>query len=310
MPFAGELSCLAAAMLWAVAVSMFRRPVLEYGARTVNLTKCTIGAILQGLTVLALGQMSALWDASSSALLYIAASGVVGLTIGDTALFSAVARLGVHRTLLLQTLSPVFAALTALAWQNEMPSTWEIAGAAVILSGVGLVVTQGRAQPVPAGAPASKSTWEGPATGTPMVAGVLLGVLAAMGQGTGMVLAKVGMAEVAVLPASFLRLGAAAVGLVLLAVALRRTDRLRKLIGSPLMISRLVPATMLGTYLALFLMMLGIALAPVAVAATLLSVSPVFGLLIDVLVNKQPVTARGVAGTLLAVIGVAILTHG
>jgi drug/metabolite transporter (DMT)-like permease len=143
-----------------------------------------------------------------------------------------------------------------------------------------------------------------------VLAGVLLGVAAAMGQGTGMVLAKVGMAEVAVLPASFLRLSAAAVGLVLLAVALRRTDRLRKLIRSPLMISRLLPATMLGTYLALFLMMLGIALAPVAVAATLLSVSPVFGLLIDVLVNKQPVTARGVAGTLLAVIGVAILTHG
>jgi len=298
MPFAGELSCLSAALLWAVAVSMFRRPVVEFGARTVNLTKCTIGALLQGLTVLALGQMGALWDAPRSALLFIAASGIVGLTIGDTALFSAVARIGVHRTLLLQTLSPVFAALLALGWRNEIPTTWEMAGAAVILSGVALVVTQRQAQP------------EKPGTGAPVAAGLLLGALAALGQGSGMVLAKVGMTDVPVLPASFLRLSAAAVGLLILALVLQRTDRLRKLLGAPILFSRLLPAALLGTYLALFLMMLGVALAPVAVAATLLSVSPVFGLLIDVFVNKQPVTTRGVAGTLLAIIGVAVLTHG
>ena len=310
MPFAGELSCLAAALLWAVAVSIFRRPVLEYGARTVNLVKCTLGAILQGLTVLALGQMAALWTASSAALLYIAASGLVGLTIGDTALFSAVARIGVHRTLLLQTLSPVFAALIALAWRNELPSTWEIAGAAVILSGVALVVAPNRSRPAPNGDVVSTSTGEVSAAAAPVVAGVLLGVLAALGQGTGMVLAKAGMVEVPVLPASFLRLGSAAIGLLLLAVLLRRTGRLRKLIGAPVLVSHLLPATLLGTYLALFLMMLGVALAPVAIAATLLSVSPVFGLLIDTVVNKQPLTVRGVAGTLLAIIGVTVLTHG
>ena len=66
--------------------------------------------VLQGLTLVALGQLDALRGVSTSALLYVAASGLVGLTIGDTALFGAVARLGVPRTLLLQTLSPVFAA--------------------------------------------------------------------------------------------------------------------------------------------------------------------------------------------------------
>jgi drug/metabolite transporter (DMT)-like permease len=57
-------------------------------------------------------------------------------------------------------------------------------------------------------------------------------------------------------------------------------------------------------------MMLGIALAPAAIAATLLSVSPVYGLFIDAFFLRQPVTAKGLAGTLLAVAGVAILTHG
>jgi drug/metabolite transporter (DMT)-like permease len=180
----------------------------------------------------------------------------------------------------------------------------------VILTGVALVVTQRRPRPVLDGiaalAPPEKRSDEN----VSLTAGVLFGALAALGQGSGMVLAKVGMTEVPVLAASFLRLAAAAVGLLVLAVALRRTGRLRRLIAAPVLLSRLLPATLMGTYLALFLMMLGVALAPVAVAATLLSVSPVFGLVIDVTVNRQPVTARGVAGTLLAVAGVAVLTHG
>jgi drug/metabolite transporter (DMT)-like permease len=143
-----------------------------------------------------------------------------------------------------------------------------------------------------------------------MSAGVLLGVLAAFGQGTGVVLAKAGMVEMPVVAASFLRLASAALGLFVLAAALRQFDRLGRLLRAKAMITRVVPATLLGTYLALFLMMLGIALAPAAIAATLLSVSPIYGLFIDAVVNRQKITARGIVGTLLAVAGVAILTHG
>ena len=121
---------------------------------------------------------------------------------------------------------------------------------------------------------------------------------------------RVVLLQMPVLAASVVRLAAATIGLFVVAVALRRLQRLRRLIAAPVFVRSLIPATLLGTYLALFLMMLGVALAPVAIAATLLSVSPIFGLLIDALVHKQPVSARGVVGTLLAVLGVAILSHG
>ena len=45
--------------------------------------------------------------APTPALLALAASGLVGITVGDTALFAAVVRIGVHRSLLLLTLAPV-----------------------------------------------------------------------------------------------------------------------------------------------------------------------------------------------------------
>ena len=314
MPFAGEAVCLLTALLWAVAVTLFRGPVLEHGARTVNLAKCLLGAALQGLTVLALGQGTVLLSVSGRALLVLAASGVIGLTIGDTALFGAVARLGVHRTLLLQTLAPVFTALIAWVWRNELPTALEMLGAGVILAGVAQVVAPRRGRlapaPVPNGVTVPESMSAPSETGTPLLAGVMLGVVAALGQGAGVVMAKAGMTEVAVVPASFVRLAAAAAGLALLAATPARMARLGKLVVAPVMRRRVVPATLLGTYVALFLMMLGISLAPAAIAATLLSVSPVYGLLIDTFVFRQPVTARGLTGTLLAVAGVAVLTHG
>jgi drug/metabolite transporter (DMT)-like permease len=297
MHIAGEAVCLMTALLWAVAIAMFRRPVLEHGARTTNLAKCLLGALLQGLTLLALGQAAVLWTSPAHALLLLAASGLVGLSLGDTALFVAVARIGIHRTLLLQTLSPVFAALVALVWQDELPTGTAMFGAAVTLAGVMLVVGPRRGE----------RAVQAP---TRLVSGVLLGALAALGQGGGVVLAKAGMAEVPVMPASFVRLVAGAAGLVLLAVTSGRLHRLGRLVVSPVMRSRVVPATLLGTYLALFLMMAGIALAPAAIAATLLSVSPVFGLFIDTLVHGEPLTPRALIGTLIAVAGVAVLTRG
>jgi len=290
------------ALLWAVAVTMFRGPVLEHGARTVSLVKCALGATLQGLTVLVLGQAGVLFNAPGRALLLLTASGVIGLAIGDTALFATVARLGVHRTLLLQTLAPVFTALIAWLWRHELPTPTAMLGAAVILGGVALVVAPVRSGPTENSA-AGPSAW-------PLVVGLSLGVLAALGQGAGLVLAKVGMEQVAVIPASFLRLAAATLGLMLILTTRGRVAGVRRLIESPIMLSRVVPATFLGAYLALFLMMLGVALAPAAIAATLLSVSPVYGLFIDTIVHRRPLSARGLIGTLIAVAGVAILTHG
>jgi len=288
-------------------VGLFRSPIERFGARTIALTKCMIAAVLQGLTVWAVHQGGTLLDASTRSILLITTSGLVGLTIGDTALFAAVVRIGVHRTLLLQTLAPVFTALIAFLWQGERLTPGQMTGAALVLAGIAAVVA-------PRGRP-WRWTFRPPAGAVPVpdgralfVAGLLLAVLAALGQGAGVVLAKAGMTDVPVVAASFLRLAAATLGLVLLSAAAGRLRVLPGLLRDRACMVRVAPATLLGTYLALFLMMAGIALAPAAVAAVLLSTSPVFSLFLEAWIDKTPITARGLLGTLLAVAGVGVLT--
>ena len=59
---------------------------------------------------------------------------------------------------------------------------------------------------------------------------------------------------------------------------------------------------------ALILMMIGVSLAPASIAAVLLSTSPIFSLFLEAIVDKRRITGRALAGTLLAVGGVAVLT--
>lgn len=292
MPFAGESACLGAAVLWAATVLLFRRPIRDHGPRTINLAKCLLAAVLQGATVVVLGQTGALLQAPGSELAFLAVSGLVGLTLGDTALFAAVSRIGVHRTLLLQTLAPVFAAALAALWRGERPTGFQAAGTVLILAGVALVVAPRRGD-------AEGPGWD--------ARGIFLSVVAALGQGVGVVLAKSGMESIPPVPASFFRLAVAALGLLALSLALRRLGRIVPLLRAPSSLARVVPATFLGTYIALFLMMAGVALAPAGVAAVLLATSPVFSLIFESIADRKPISWRAALGTALAVGGVAVL---
>jgi drug/metabolite transporter (DMT)-like permease len=208
-----------------------------------------------------------------------------------------VARIGVHRALLLQTLAPVFAAAIAAIWQGERLTAIQASGAALILAGVALVV-----------APERGTRGEGAPVRAWALGGIAFATVAAFGQGAGVVLAKAGMEQVPVITASFVRLAAAAVGLTLIGSLRGRVRRLTQMARSSASLSRVVAATLMGTYLALFLMMAGVAWAPASVAAVLLSTSPVFSLLIGAVVDRRPITLRGLGGTLLAIAGVALLT--
>jgi len=293
-PLLGEAVCLTAAFCWAVAVTLFRGPIAEHGAWVVNLAKTSIAAVLLGLTALAVGQGPALMAAPRIDLFWVAISGIFGLTLGDTALFVAVHRLGVHRTLLFQNLGPVFAALVAIGFYGERPGASDLLGAAVILLGVVLVVWPDRRAP------------RGPADPV----GVVFAVLAALAQALGIVLAKDGMATVPALSASFVRLAAAALGLVIVLAFLGRLSAALRTLASPPALKKLLAPTFIGTYVAVFLMMLGIALAPASIAAVLLATPPVYSLFIDAKIQGTPITARSLGGTLLAVAGVGLLAWG
>jgi drug/metabolite transporter (DMT)-like permease len=109
------------------------------------------------------------------------------------------------------------------------------------------------------------------------------------------------------MPATLLRLAAGTAGLLLAASLRGGVSKAVAAIGDTAPMKRMVPAAFLGTYLALLLMMLGVALAEATIAAVLLATSPIFSLVIESAVDRKRPTALAVIGTVIAVAGVAIL---
>jgi len=287
----GEAASLSAALLWAFAVSLFRPAIREYGARSVNLAKCTIAAVALGITAVAAGQGSLLFGSHGKAWWILVISGVIGLSIGDTALFRAVDELGPPRTLLLQSLVPLFTAAMAAVWLEEWPRTHEWLGAGIVLAGVLWVVGEGTGR-----------DWR-----TVPWSGLSFATVSALCQATGIVMSKYGMQDVPILAASFLRIAAAALGLWLWLPFGGGGGHLKRLVregAGP----RVAGASLIGTYLAILLMMAGVAFTPAAVASVLLSTTPIFSLFIDARLTGRPLSWRGVAGAALAVVGVAFMT--
>lgn len=294
----GQAACLGATLLWAMSLLMFRRPIAEHGAWTINLIKNLISLVLLGATLWISGLAGTLLETTPTSLLLVAVSGLVGLTLGDTALFAAVHRIGVHRSLLLLTLAPIFTTILAVGFFGETLAPMQIVGMITVLAGVLLVVLP------------SRGGAQGAVAGAGAMGGIVLGALSAVGQGAGVALAKAGMTDLPFLPAAFLRISTAVAGLIFVSVLLGRGRRVAKLITTPKDLRQTLVPSFMGAYVAILLMMAGIAFAPASVAAVLLTTSPVFSLFLAARFEGIPITARGFFGTALAISGVAILSLG
>jgi drug/metabolite transporter (DMT)-like permease len=300
----GELSALAAAASWAVGSLLFAGIGRKVSPGAMNLGKCCAAAILLSLACLALAPSAgpAAWPLSAALLL--ALSGVVGLTMGDTAYFGAIVTLGVPRAILLLSASPVFAALGGALFLDERVGGREVLGIGLTLAGIALVVT-GRLA-APPGVSASS-----PEAGRDRVRrGVALGLVAAFGQAAGSLLSRRAMAlGIDPLAASAGRLVAGAACLLIgAAIAGRAGPWLREL-RAGFAWAKVSGASLIGTCGGIWLGQIGIArCSSTGVASTLLATSPLFALPLAHATGAERITRRGAIGTLVALGGVVLLS--
>ncbi|MFO0983881.1 MAG: DMT family transporter [Planctomycetota bacterium] len=289
----GELAALTAAATWAGSAVLYRRALPSYGARTANLYKTTTGALCFWLTLLLVpgGPASAHWHALPFFCLCL--SGVVGLTIGDTLYFQAMQRLGIHRTILLYSLSPVFTLVLGYAFLDEHLGAGKLAGAAIVITGIYLVLNE-----------------TAPSDRTPSLsaAGTLAAAGAALCQSVGILLAKRGLLDVGALAGSAVRLSVASLALILL--TLLRTGGIPRQLLRAAAHRSLLPAMLVGTYVGVFLMLFAIERGDAGIAGVLLATTPIFSLALQVLVDGVWPSLRSGAGSTLAVAGTAILLLG
>jgi drug/metabolite transporter (DMT)-like permease len=294
--FAGELSALGTAFCWATSAIFFTQAGRALGSMRVNRLRMLVAfACLCVALTFTHGAPWPVW-ATGYQLGWLALSGAVGFVFGDSFGFRAMVILGSSRATLLSALAPVFT--MALAWPllHERPGPLALVGMALIFSGLAVVVLE-RAH-------ATHESIEGSAA-----VGVLCGVLSAIGQGTGYVLAKKALLTgIDPVSATVIRATTAVVLLWGWAVATgQAAPTLAAARAKPGALGMAAAGAVAGPFLGVVLSLLALHYIAAGVAASISAFYPVIAILIALRLGHDRITRRIWIGAALSVLGVVVL---
>lgn len=293
----GELAGLATAGLWVVSSLAFTAAGRSLGATRVNLLRTLAAAAV--LLTIQCWLVGAAWPRmQQGAAIWLAISGVLGLTIGDQFLFTGYVMLGPRLVSLLMTLAPSMSALVAWVGFGETMNSASVVGMLITTAGVASVAL-GRA---PEGAVH---------TAAERRKGLLFGLAAALCQALGMVSAKRGLITgVSAFDAQTMRMYAGAASMIPLAAIVRHAGLAVPAQPSRRAFAVLALGVVSGPLFGVYFSMLAVEKVPVGVAATLIGLVPVLILPASRIIDGERITTRALIGAIIAVAGIAVLAMG
>lgn len=307
--YAGHFAGIATAMLWTGTSISFTAAGKRIGPVAVNAFRIVLALLLLAITHRWLGE-SWIPDVATRQVLLLAVSGFIGLSIGDQALFISFMDIGPRLATLVMTTSPLFAVFFGWMALGETLSGPAWAGVALTVGGIAWVVMERSPTPSAQGQ-------------THRVRGVIMGLIAGACQAGGLLLSKQGMghgwlAEDQHLDpqaATLVRMFFAAFGMIPILIIHRVRNRARRAagvrpqrIGSP-RVGYLFAAmgAVFGPFLGVWMSLVAADKAPVGVAQTLCSLTPIFLVPLAALIYKERISPRAALGAVLAVGGAVLL---
>ena len=290
-----ELAALLGAFLWAVTGLIATVPVVHLGAFTFSRYRMIFVLVLMGLYLTMTGNWHwlATWDA-----LPLLLSGLTGIFIGDTVLFATLSRMGPRRTAVLFSMHAPISIFLGWLFLGEALSLLGLVGALVAFGGVLLAIVFGKRR-------SQLHQWE--MVKGPLWKGVGLGLLAALAQAVGSILARPVMETgVDAFLASFYRVAIAVTFFQLFSFAplamVKPKGKLDIRIAGYVAVVAFV-----GMFLGMTLILFGLAGGKVGIISTLAATTPALQLPLIWLKTKECPAPAAWAGALLVVIGSAMI---
>lgn len=289
----GELYALLAAIIWANAVILLKKSGESVSPFSLNLFRVGITAPLLILTIVVLRQPVA-YDAPLIDYLILFASGIIAIAISDTLLHKSLNMVGAGISAIVGCLYSPSVVILAFLLIGERFTTMQLGGMGLIIAGV--IVAAGHRPP--AGARTRQ-----------IVVGVILGALSIVAVALGIVIAKPVLNRSPVVWATAMRqVGALAALLPIALISRRRNDIFRAFRPSPSW-KYTIPATLLGSYIALMAWIAGMKYTLAGIAAMLNQTSTIFILILATVFLKEPLTRRKSAAAALAICGIILVTY-
>lgn len=303
MEYYGELLAFGVALSWSASCVVFEYSSKKIGSATVNFYKLLLSFVAIGVYMLfATGSFLPLYG-GVEAWLWILGSGVAGFMVCDLAMFSAYVLIGARYTQLIMTVYPFFAALSAWLIIGETLPAQSALGIIITICGVAITLFK---------------RGESSSINIPLK-GIILVLVAAVGQGVGFVLSKKGMIEYEIaeeirnqadsfvpIAATQIRILAGFVGVALAMIFSRRLHLLKEAFADPKAMGVMSIGVIVGPLLGVICSLFALQHANAGVVSTIIATQPIILTIYDVVVCKKKVAMREILGAFVAVIGVSL----
>ena len=289
----GELIALFTAFLWSGTSIAFTEASRRIGSLQLNVTRMMLASVILFIIIIIAGFS---FDINNSQLYFLIASGFAGLVFGDSFLFKSFQTIGARLGMLLMALVPAFSTILAFIFLNEDLSLIIFTGMVITISGIVIVILDRGAN--------SKSVFQFSKIG------LLYGVFGALGQASGLILAKSAfqMGDVNGFVAAFIRLVAAVIIIFPLVILFKRFKNPFTIFKNDLTaLKATLTGTVLGPVLGITSSLIAISYAKIGIASTLMSTMPIIMLPIVKFYYKETLSWIAIAGAFIAIAGVAIL---
>lgn len=304
MQYIGELISIGVAFSWTATALLSEFGSKRMGNLTLNITRMAITLIFSCILFWLTGGAPLPAGASTEAYLWMMLSGLVGYVIGDFCLFQCYIIIGSKFGQLFMTLAPITAAIMAWFTLGQEIRPTAMLAMFVTLAGIAISVL-GRGDH-------HKLSLKLP------LAGVLFAIGAAVCQGVGLVLSKIGMDHYQaslttglagwLLPfhANFFRCVAGIMGFAVLMTLREGFAPLRKGLHDGKGMVAAVLTTIFGPFVGVGASLLAVQYTAAGIASTLMALTPIIIILPAYWIFKQPITMKSLLGALISVIGVSL----
>jgi drug/metabolite transporter (DMT)-like permease len=292
--FLGKLFALGSALIWAVAVILFRISGRTVHPLGLNLVKSVVSCVLLVPTIWLLNQpLLPSLPIKSYGLLLL--SGIIGIALSDTLLFESLNRLGASLSAIVSCSYSPFVIILASLFLFESMTLWQLIGVGFIILAVVMISHKNGIQNI---------------SQKDLVAGILLGLLAMLAMAVSIVLMKPVLIHSSVLWATLVRTVG---GVALLFPAIQIHSQRRKIYQSIFSSENWKPmlsGSFLGGYAALIVWMAGMKYAQVSEASVLNQMNSVFIFVLGVIFLKEPAARKKVLAFGIAFCGVILVLLG
>lgn len=298
----GPIACLGSAAFWALAANVYARVARDHGPMAVNFMRAALSFPLFLAAALLAGPATGLALVTPDRAGWLLLSVVGRYVVGD-ALFLASARsLGVPVSLAIASTYPLWSAFAGWAFLGQNVGATGLAGVGLVVAGVATVIGRGRGRGEGPDASDGASAGRGARPGT---GGVLLALATSLFWALNTFAVTKGGADLPVAAVNVFRMGFAAALLPLGTLLMRR--RPSSLVVPAREMRKVWPVFLLESVGGTALFVVGLTHTPLAVAAALTSLAPALSVPFALVIGRERLGARTLAGIFVVTAGIVLL---